>query len=87
MSTGYRISTMIFDGTGSGMIGTDDNDALRKIQQGCKGGIGFCDEIAFLPGEPVMPGLVGSLDVNQDKIFCFQFLYRCCNLSGDIAVL
>jgi hypothetical protein len=69
------------------MVGTDDNDAVVKIQQGCKGGIGFCDEIAFLPGKPIMPGLVGSLDVDQDKIFGVQFMDRCGNLSGDIAVL
>ena len=83
----YGISTVIFDRTGCGMVGTDNDDAPGKSQEGCKCSIGFCDEIAFLPGKTVMPGFVSSLDIDQDKIFCFQFLNRSCNLSGNIAVL
>src|SRR4030042_4931445 len=69
------------------MIGTDDDDTVRKIQQRGKGSFSFFDKTSFLLRKPVMPGLISSLDVDQDKIPGFQFAYRCFDLPGDIAVL
>ena len=56
------------------MIGTDDDDTVRKIQQRGKGSVGFFDKTSFLLRKPVMPGLISSLDVDQDKIPGFQFV-------------
>jgi hypothetical protein len=66
----YRIRTMVLDTAGSRMIGTNDDDTIFQIKQGCESRVGFCDKITLLFRKPVMPGLITPLDIYQDKIMC-----------------